>query len=151
MTADQARRWLILASLYATGAQAAFLLVAPIIGIPIEFDKSLGLLQIVAPVFVGYLGSAAHFVFMSPPPEVPVQVQFLDIIVKGPIFVYVLIVAAAFIGFTYSNRTGALIGGGMSLEALSAALTIALGLLSSSTAVVVSYLFAVSNRDPQKS
>jgi hypothetical protein len=146
MTADEARRWLILSSLIITGIQAVFLLVAPVIGVPIDFPKNLGLLQIVTPVFVGYLGSAAHFIFMSPPPVVPVKSQFLGLLVRGPLIIYAAVVAAAFGAFTYSNRPGAAIGQGMSVDSLGTSLTIALSLLAASTGVIITYLFAVNER-----
>jgi hypothetical protein len=146
MTADTARRWLIFSSLVLTGIQAAFLLVAPYIGVPIEPQKSLSLLQIVTPVFIGYLGSASHYIFRTPPPRVVVNNQFLGLLVRGPIFVYVVIVVAAFGAFTYSNRPGAQIGSGMSAENLSTALTIALSVLAASTGVIVSYLFVAERQ-----
>lgn len=147
MTADQARRWLIFSSLILTGVQAAFLLVAPYIGVPLEPQKSLGLLQIVTPVFVGYLGSATHFIFLAPPPPVPVNNQFLGLLVRGPLLVYALIVLAALGAFTYSNRPGATLGSGMSVDDLSTALTIALSVLAASTGVIVSYLFVAERKD----
>lgn len=141
MTADSARKWLILSSLLITGAQGVFLMISPAI-IPIETTKSTALLQIVMPVFVGYLGSAAHFIFMAPPPPaVPVNNQFLGYLVWGPLAIYVAFVVTAFVAFTILNRPGAIIGAGMSVDTLSTALTWALSLLAATTGVVVSYLF----------
>jgi hypothetical protein len=63
MTTDEARRWIVLASLTITGAVFVFFLLAPVSGYPLEIAQAQGIFQIVLPVFLGYLGSATHFVF----------------------------------------------------------------------------------------
>jgi len=147
MSVDEARKWLILASLSITGAQIVFLLVCPAFGFPLEFSQSLNLLQIVTPVFLGYLGSAAHFVFMSPVPTVSANNQFLGLMVRGPIIIYALAMVAAFSAFGYSNRVGATIGNGMSFDDLSTAVSISLGVLAVVTGIIVSYLFVSKPKD----
>jgi hypothetical protein len=141
MTADRARKWLILSSLIITGAQLIFLLIAPVMGFPLNYPKNLDLLQIVTPVFLGYLGSAAHFIFMTPPPAVFANNQLLGILVKGPIIIYACAMIAAFGAFAYSNRAGATIGNGMSVDNLATAISISLGILAATTGVIISYLF----------
>ena len=123
-----------------------FLLVAPAFGYPLEYPRNLELLQIISPVFFGYLGSAAHFIFQTPTPVVPVINQFLGPLVKGPLAIYVAVVASALATFGYSNRPGAAIGAGMSPENLATALSIALGLLAVTTGIITSYLFVAPNR-----
>lgn len=144
MKTDEARRWIILSSLIATGVQIVFLFIAPAIGVPLEYPKNLDLLQIVLPIFLGYLGSAAHFVFMTPPPAVTVNNQFLGLLVKGPVIIYACALVAAFGAFWYSNREGAPIGGNMSVDHLANAMSISLGVLAASTGIIVSYLFVVN-------
>ena len=148
MTTDEARRWLIIASLSITGIQAVFLVIAPTVGFPLEYPKNLDLLQMVSPVFLGYLGSAAHFVFKTPTPVVPANNQFLGLMVKGPIIIYAVVVTAAFGAFGYSNRVGATIGSGMSPDNLGNALSIALGVLAVTTGVISAYLFASQQPPP---
>lgn len=143
MTVDQARRWIILASLIITGIQMVFLLLSPAI-LPLEYPENLDLLQIITPVFLGYLGSSAHFVFMNPPPAVAVNNQFLPLLVKGPIIIYASAMVAAFGTFWYTNRPGAPLGGNMTVDHLSTAMSLALGVLAATTAVIVSYLFVVN-------
>jgi hypothetical protein len=106
-----------------------------------QYPKNLHLIEIVSPVFLGYLGSAAHFIFQTTIPDVPVQREFLGILVKGPIIVYTLAVIGALAAFAYSNRVGAEIGSGMSEDALSTALSLSLGVLAVTTGVITSYLF----------
>ncbi|MCX5855596.1 MAG: hypothetical protein NTZ24_13680 [Deltaproteobacteria bacterium] len=143
MTANSARKWLIVSSLIITGGQMIFLLTAPAFSFPLAYPKNLELLQIVLPVFLGYLGSASHFIFQSPTAPVRVKNQFLGLLVKGPIIIYVLAVLAAFGSFSYTNRIGADSGVGMSVDNLATALSLTLGLLAVTTGIVSSYLFAI--------
>ena len=147
MTADQARQWLIFASILITGVQLTFFLTAPAIGYPLTYPKNITILQMTAPVFFGYLGAASHFVFANPAPSVAAPNQLLAILVRGPIVVYSLVVAAVTGAFGYSNRAGASIGDGMSVDDLANSLSIALGLLAASTSVITSYLFVAKAPD----
>ena len=61
--------------------------------------------------------------------------------VKGPIVVYVVAVIAALAAFGYANRATASVGSGMSVDNLTTALSLTLGLLAATTSVIVSYLF----------
>jgi hypothetical protein len=141
MSINAARQWLIIASISVTGAELIFFLIAPSTGFPLSFPKNLEILQTILPVFLGYLGAAAHFIFKNPAPPVTAQSQFLGIMVKGPVVVYALAVIAALAAFGYSNRIGAAIGTGMSVDNLTTSLAITLGILTATTSVVVSYLF----------
>lgn len=145
MDTDYARKWLIVSSILITGVQVIFFLVAPAVGYPLEYPKNLEILQLILPVFLGYLGAAAHFVFKTPVPSVPAQNQFLGLLIRGPILVYVLAVLAVVIAFGYSNRIGAPIGPGMSVANLTTALAIALSILAATTGVLSSYLFVAKS------
>jgi hypothetical protein len=141
MSTDQARRWLIVSSLLITGFQMVFLLVAPGLGFPLAYPQNLHLLQIVTPVFLGYLGSAAHFVFQPTSDNTPVQNQFLGLLVKGPVIIYVLSAGGSLAAFGFGNRSGAPAGSGMSVDDLATALSLSLGVLAVTTSVISSYLF----------
>ena len=147
MSIDEARKWLILSSLIITGVQIIFLFSAPAFNFPLNYPKNLDLLQIISPVFLGYLGSASHFIFQNPAPPVPVQNQFLGLLVKGPIAIYAIAIIAAFASFGYSNRVGAPIGSGMSVDNLATALSAALGILAVTTGVITSYLFVAPKKE----
>jgi hypothetical protein len=146
MTVTDARKWLILSSLIITGSQLLFLIIAPVFGFPLSYPKNLDLLQIVSPVFLGYLGSASHFIFQNPPPRIPVQNSFLGYLVIGPIVIYVSAVMGAFAAFAYSNRVGAQMGSGISAENLATTLSLALGILAVTTGVISSYLFVAPHQ-----
>jgi hypothetical protein len=141
MKIDTARSWVIWGSLGITAIQGAFLLVAPVFGFNLKYPKNLDMLQIVGPVFLGYLGAAVAFVFKDPPPEVPVNERFLAPLVVGPLFVYVLFVASALAVFGYSKRESAPVGTGIPAEYLSRTLSIALGVLAATTTVLSAHLF----------
>jgi hypothetical protein len=149
MSIDHARKWLILSSLVITGLQMVFLLLSPAIGYPLSYPKNLDLLQIVTPVFLGYLGAAAHFIFLNPPPEVHVQNRFLGMLVKGPVIIYALAAGSSFLAFGYANRSSALPGAGMSTDNLARALSLSLGVLAATTGVIAPYLFVSPNPTPQ--
>ena len=122
-----------------------FLVVAPAIDYPLIYPKNLDILQIVSPVFLGYLGSASHFIFRPATEPIPVQNQFLGLLVKGPILIYLLVVVAAFGAFGYANRASVTPQqGGMSADNLATALSLALGVLAVTTGVITSYLFVRS-------
>jgi hypothetical protein len=141
MTTYDARKWIIVSSLILTGSQMLFFVVAPSLGFPLIYPKNLRLIEIVSPVFLGYLGSASHFIFQDPAPTVPVQNDFLGIMIKGPLIIYTVVVIGALASFGYSNRVGVEIGSGMSDDALSTSLSLALGVLAVTTGVITSYLF----------
>ena len=60
------REWLVLSSLLLTGTGLVFFVffsLAPALGFPLEYRQSLRVLEIIFPVFAGYLGSTTLFVF----------------------------------------------------------------------------------------
>lgn len=150
MTIDEARKWIILSSLIITGGQLVFLLVAPAINFPLTYPKNLDLLQIVSPVFLGYLGAASHFIFRKSSSIHSVQNQYLGYLVKGPIIIYCAAITAAFSAFAYSNRNLAEIGTGMSVDNLGTAISISLGILAVTTSVITSYLFSAEDETNRK-
>lgn len=142
MSVDMARKWLILSSLVITGLQIIFLIVAPVFGFPLVWPRNLDVLQIVSPVFLGYLGSATNFIFQKPKHEVTVQSDLLGYVVVGPILIYVIVVTGALAAFGYSHRVGAPMGSGMPVDNLTTTLSLALGVLAATTGIISSYLFA---------
>ncbi|MFL9829094.1 hypothetical protein, partial [Rhodoplanes sp. SY1] len=94
MTTDRARRILIIASLAITGLQIVFLVIAPVVDYPLTYPKNLDLLQIVTPVFLGYLGSAAHFVFKPAQADETTASPYLGLLTVGPLVIYAAAVAA---------------------------------------------------------
>jgi hypothetical protein len=146
MDLNAARLWLIKASLSITGLTFLFLCLAPSVGYPLEWSESVRLLQIIIPVFGGYLGSATHFLLKGSTRKIERRwrgtKEHLDMIVRGPVIVFGVVVIALFTGFGLSNRVSAPPGAeGMDIETLATFLTGALGLLALTTSYVVLYLF----------
>jgi len=147
MKINTARKYLIFLSLAIISVQMAFLFIAPVVGFPLEYPKNLNILQIVTPVFLGYLGLAVHYIFRQPAPTVTVNEEFLGLLAIGPICVYTIAMLSAFGAFGYANRSGAPIGSGMTFDSLSTSVSLSLGILSAVTSILVSYLFTGERPD----
>ncbi len=146
VTSQQAREWLIYSSLTACGTVFVFLFIAPVSGYPIEWRDALRVIELIIPVFLGYLGSAAHYVFgRSKQGHVLVgdQEALLQPMVKGPVILFAVICTAIVVSFGYSNRKDAIPGSGMSVDMLAGSFTAALGVLTVTTSVAVSHLFSL--------
>lgn len=145
MDVVEARTWVIKASLVITGAEFLFFLVAPALGYPLEYPEAVRLLEILVPVFFGYLGSATHFLFgkSTPTPLISAAgaAEQLGLLVRGPVLVWGTASAGAIFAFGYTNRLNAGSAPGMNIDQLAGSLAIAMGLLTVTTNIVVSYLF----------
>jgi hypothetical protein len=74
---------------------------------------------------------------------------FLDLLVKGPIIIFILATAAAIVAFGYANSRSRPTGvTPMTLDELSTIITACLGVLTVTTNAVVSYLFNASGGEP---
>lgn len=146
MTIHSARIWLIKVSLAITGLNFAFFLAAPALGYPLTFEQAVRLLEIVTPVFFGYLGSATYFLFGRSASDQNVALggskELVALLVKGPVYLFGVATVTAGIAFGYSNRSAAPGGSGMTVDILAGSISAALGLLAVTTNVIVSYLFA---------
>ena len=148
MTLFQARKLLIVASLTASAASFCFFVLAPVLGYPLRYAQAQTVLQIVLPVFLGYLGAASQFVFKTKPgADDAVEAHpLMLVLIRGPIAIFALMMVVLVVAFGYSNRAAALPGDGMTAELLSAGVTTAIGLLAVTTHAVVAYLFAVEKK-----
>lgn len=148
MTVFQARKWLIIASLGVATTSFAFFILAPVFGFPLRFSQAITILQIIFPVFLGYLGAATQFVFQrtSTAASAVKARPMMELLVKGPVIVFCIMVTVAIIAFGYSNRASAAMGEGMSVDFLAGVVTAALGLLAVTTNVIVAYLFSVEEQ-----
>ena len=147
MNVQQAREWIVKASLVATGSLIVFFLLAPGIGYPLLLEEALPILGAVLPVFAGYLGAAAHNIFRHPP--VPVHFEahneaLLGMLVKGPIIIFGLAIGSLLFAFYYAARHVE-VGEGISVNALRMGVAAALTLQSAVTGALVMYLFSVES------
>lgn len=146
MNVDAARRWLIKASLTITGLYFVFFFTAPAMGYPLTFEQSIRILEIVLPVFLGYLGNGTYFLFKTHEPNIKRTLkgspELFRLLVIGPILVFAAASIAAIIAFGLSNRASAPPGSGMNVDLLAGAMSASLGLLAVTTNIIVSYLFS---------
>jgi len=152
MTVHVARKWLIYASLATTAAAFIFFLMAPVLGFPLTFDQAIRLLEILLPVFLGYLGTATHFILREPETQARGSIasrgrgELLTLLVRGPVIVFALATIAAIVAFGMSNSESAEPGSGMSVDTLAVILTAVLGVLTVSTNLLVASLFPSKER-----
>jgi hypothetical protein len=150
VTITRARTWLIASSLAITAVNGVFFVLAPAFGYPLTPDQAIRLVQIIVPVFAGYLGSAVHFVFATTHPRSPrrgadASTQ-LGLLVRGPVVVFCLWTGAALAAFGVSNSSRAAPGSGMSVDTLALNITLALAMLTAVTNAIVAYAFG---REPE--
>lgn len=147
MTVENARKWLVVSSLSVTGSVFLFFLLAPATGFPLVFAQSLRILEVALPVFLGYLGSAARFVFRSGSDADEVAFRrsaspLVGLLIRGPLIVFAFALGAIVLAFGLTNRPDAAPGSGVSVDQLTAGISIILGLLAVTTNVAISYLFS---------
>jgi hypothetical protein len=135
-----------LLNLAVTGATFVFFLLAPLFGFPARFGDAVGLAQIAAPVFLGYLGFAGAFAARLTPDKNPgidlERLGLLRALAYGVTLTYVLIVATACAAFWISNRRQDILDGtGMDLDTLRTALTLALGVFTAVSNHIMTRLF----------
>jgi len=144
-----------MASLCTSGCLIVFFITAPALGYPLEFAQSLRILEIVLPVFLGYLGAGALYVFRSTSPDDrmtfrPAAAPLIGPLLKGPVAVFAVAAIALIVAFGMTNGKDAAPGSGISIDQFAAGMTTILGLLTVTTNVAVVYLFQNSGKTPEQ-
>jgi hypothetical protein len=155
MTAAQsARIAIIVYSLSITGVLFVFFVLSQAFGIRFDYEQGeqLRLVDIVVPVFFGYLGAASHFVFnANRGREVSSDnTLMLRILVHGPFILFIVFTVALMTAFQLSRLPlppDAPLQPSMSINDLSRWISISLALLSCTVSILASYLFG---SPPQK-
>lgn len=146
MTVENARTWLITASLLITGGCFLFFILAPTFSYPIDSDQSVRILQIIIPVFIGYLGSATYFVFNNQTTSGNLSFQGnskqVKLLIQGPVYLFCIGLVAILIVFWKGNSASAPPGAGMEIDGLATWVTVLLSILTVTTNVIVAYLFS---------
>jgi hypothetical protein len=148
ISTDEARYWLVKLSLIISGCFLGFMVLAPAFRFPLTWAQAQQLIQVVIPVFVGYLGAATAFVVGHTRPRA-IQIsnlRLMRLLVKGPVLVFSIGMAAALIAFGVSNSRFAPIGSGMSVEQLGWVVSSLLGLLTVTTNALIVRLFGAEER-----
>ena len=147
MTAGQARQWLILISLAASGVTLIFCFCAPVFGYPLVWSESLRLAGNVLPIFTAYLGTAAGFAFRAQSPTATKDGYLsspAQLLVKWPPLICWITIAVLLAAFGFSNRRAAIDGSGMSIQQLALGMSLALSVATTTTGAAVAFLFAAS-------
>lgn len=148
MTVRQARIFIVNMSILGTAGTFLFFMVGKPLGYPLSWSQVQRLVEIVLPVFLGYLGAASLYVFGRKGKNDDVSFgQNEDLagrILWGSAGSFAVILVAILFAFGYTNRPSATQDEGMSIDTLSWAVTAVLGILNVSTNVAVTYLFSVS-------
>lgn len=149
MTYNTARKWIVQSSLVVITLYGIFLIIAPATHYPLEFDQALQILQVLFPLFIGYLSSAVVFIFQGKDITKDLKVpDLLGYLVKGPFIVVSILIAAALLAFGISNwpTEGNVSGEGMSFDNLSTLTSLILGIHTGTTSSLVLYLFKQEER-----
>ena len=65
MMITKARKWIVIASLAEVDSVFVFVLIAPLAGYALGWSQSLRMIELLTPVFLGYLGMATQFMLIE--------------------------------------------------------------------------------------
>jgi hypothetical protein len=144
MTYQAARIWIVKWSLAVIAAYGAALLIAPALRYPLEPSQSIQLLQMLLPIFLGYLASAIVFVFEGQRRADPTgQPELLGLLARGPFLVTIILSIALFGAFWAANSTD--VKGErlmrFSYDTLTSGFAAIMGIHTFVTSALVAYLF----------
>lgn len=127
------------------GIYGFFLIIAPIMGYPLDSSQAFQLLQVIFPLFVGYLMSAAVYIFQEEDVNLDLQApSLLEYLVKGPFVVVFVLMALSFLAYGVTNwplEERGYTGDGMSFETLANLVTVFLAIHTGVTSTLVIHLF----------
>ncbi len=148
-TASAARLSILVFSLAISGCLLIFLVVAPNIGFPFNSNDNYRLIEIVTPLFFGYLGSASHYVFnANGGREVDKNQQnMLMFVVIGPFMIFIAFIIIMFWVFKVSQTGQG--GDAMTFDGLSRGFSVGLGLLAATVSIASAYLFGAPPKTQQ--
>lgn len=90
---ERARVWILKMSLLIVTAYVVLFIIAPFLDLPLEMHHSIRIIQLLLPVFLGYIGSGYRMlyrrkIFSYKNSESNITLSMLSLLVKGPIFVF---------------------------------------------------------------
>ena len=148
MDIGAARKWLVVTSLTLIGWYISLLILGPALSLlPLDVDQAWRIGQIVFPVLLGYVTSAALYWVSETTPQPKEKrrdsAQLLALLVFGPFGLVFIISMSSFFAFAWSNRSAAPSGQGMNIDALANSTALAMGILAASTSIVAFKLFSM--------
>ncbi|XSC43475.1 hypothetical protein ACF1BQ_036845 [Bradyrhizobium sp. RDT10] len=150
MTYQAARIWIVKWSLVILAVYGAALLLAPALRYPLEFTQSIQLLQMLFPVFLGYLASATVFVFEGEEgTDRNRQTKLLSMLTRGPFLVTFVLSLALFLAFWLAHSTdiNAERMVRFSFDTFTSAFALIIGIHTAVTSALVAYLFGQEKKE----
>ena len=147
MTVQQARKWIVYWSLGLIAFYGVFFLLAPVLRYPLDFSQSAQLIQIIFPVFLGYLATAIVFAFEGRAVKARAP-DLLAPLTKGPFLVSCGLSVALFVAFWFSNSTDSPVRPTtpMLFEVFSSLFAAIMGIYTATTSALVAYLFGAERQ-----
>jgi hypothetical protein len=147
MTVQQARKWIVNWSLSLIAFYGVFFLLAPLLRYPLEFSQSAQLIQVIFPVFLGYLATAIVFAFEGKDVETRAP-DLLASLTKGPFLVSLILSVTLFVAFWFSNSPDSPVRPTtpMLFEIFSSLFAAIIGIYTATTSALVAYLFGTERR-----
>ena len=137
----------MLLSLLTTTVFAGLLILSPLV-LPVSTQDAYRVVQIVFPVFAGYLGSAVLFLFRQQ--RGPTYIQdptLLKYLLLGPFFIFWFLGLIVFAFFWASNLPGGIPG--MSIDELANYVTMLVSFMNVTIGALTSYLFQTQDQSSQ--
>jgi hypothetical protein len=112
----------------------------------LSYSDAINVMKVIVPIFAGYLGSAVLFVGAGGTSiaDEPAD-KILSLLVRWPVFVFVICMVALLVSFPLSNGAG-FTGKGMTPNTLSLLVSLLAALLAATTGGISSYLFKIERR-----
>lgn len=142
MTIQESRRWIVHWSLGLIALYGVFFLLAPVFHYPLGFDQSAQMLQIIFPIFLGYLATAIVFAFEGRDVETRAP-DLLGPLTRGPFFVSLVLSVALFFAFWVADSThsSAQAATPMKFDVFSSLFAAIVGIHTATTSALVADLF----------
>ena len=143
------QRWVIIASLFSSGALIVFfLLCRSLLGYPLEPEQTKALIQVAVPPFFGYLSLAVRNAVANQDNSAPARTipRLLPLLLKGTAALYFVILAVSLLAYYLANAPAAASKGdtgNMSFSDLSWWICAGLALQTATFGVIVGFLFGV--------
>lgn len=155
---DAERLWILKASFAVLGVTFVFFVIArPMLSFPMLYDEIVRVLQIIVPVFGGYIGIGAAYVSQVNRPAAataaapnPHERDILRLLLRAPVYGAAVGMVVLIGAFWWSNRHDAAPGGGMSIDNFCWFLALLMGVLAASTSLIVTRLFPGASAQSEK-
>ena len=138
-------RVVVWSAVYTMGA-GVFCVIAPVFGYPLEFPKeSLRIVQLILPVFVGFLVASARYFVADARRSVPVEDVQRAKVLSSALFIYFLtftvLLIAVFASFGLSSSKWASPRQAMGIDDLTMLISVLLSFFTGSAGLIVEYVF----------